>query len=342
MNIRKKLLLGISVAILILLIGAFFYGCNKIYYSHGIAQEAKTIKIIKGDNAMSVGNKLENENLISGKYYFAFYIWKNNLKNKLVAGEYSIEPKLNIPEISRIITHGEVDSTRTKVTFPEGWESKYMEARIKEYGLNTDGFKDLVKNPEYFREKYGYDFLADIPQGKTLEGYLFPDTYFFLKNATAEDIIKKMLDNFSEKLTADLKTEIKNQNKSVYDIIAMASIIEGEVKSEEDRAIVSGIFWKRVNEDRPLQSCATLAFILGENKKQYSFEDTRIDSPYNTYLNKGLPPGPINNPGLASIKAAIYPKTTNYNYFLTDPQTGQTIFSKTIDEHNANKAKYGL
>ena len=100
--------------------------------------------------------------------------------------------------------------------------------------------------------------------------------------------------------------------------------------------------WKRINENRTLQSCATLAFILGENKKQYSFEDTRIDSPYNTYLNKGLPPGPINNPGLVSIKAAIYPEATNYNYFLTDPKTGQTIFSKTIDEHNANKTKYGL
>jgi UPF0755 protein len=217
-----------------------------------------------------------------------------------------------------------------------------MEARIKEYGLSTEGFGDLVKNPEYFREKYGYDFLADIPQGKTLEGYLFPDTYFFLKNAASEDIIKKMLDNFGEKLTPDLRTEIENQKKSIYDVITMASIIEGEVKSENDRQIVSGIFWKRVNDNRTLQSCATLAFILGENKKQYTFLDTRVDSPYNTYLNKGLPPGPINNPGLDSIKAAIYPETTDYNYFLTDPKTGQTIFSKTIEEHNANKAKYGL
>jgi UPF0755 protein len=342
MIIRKKLLLAISALIFILLIGAFFYGHNKIYYSHGIAKEPKAIKIIKGDNTMSVGDKLEKESLISGRYYFAYYVWKNNLKNKIVTGEYNIDSGLTIPEISKIITHGEIDSNRVKVTFPEGWENKYMEARIKEYGLNTNEFESLVEDPEYFKEKYGYDFLADIPKSKPLEGYLFPDTYFFLKNATSEDIIKKMLDNFGEKMTANLRAEIKNQNKSVYDVITMASIIEGEVKSEKDRAIVSGIFWKRVNDDRALQSCATLAYILGENKKQYSYEDTRVDSPYNTYLIKGLPPGPINNPGLASIKAAIYPEVTSYNYFLTDPQTGQTIFSKTIDEHNANKVKYGL
>jgi UPF0755 protein len=341
MNIRKKLLLGMS-AVIILLIGAFFYGRSKIYYSHGIAQEAKTIKIIKGDNTLSVGEKLENEKLISGKYYLAYYIWKNNLKNKIVAGEYKIDPGLNIPEISRIITHGEIDSGRVKVTFPEGWESKHMEARIKEYGLNTDGFADLVKDPQYFWGKYGFNFLADISQSKTLEGYLFPDTYFFLKKAAPEEIIKKMLDNFDEKLTPELKEEIRRQNKSVYEVITMASIIEGEVKSETDRKIVSGVFWKRVENERPLQSCATLAYILGENKKQYTFEDTRVDSPYNTYLVKGLPPGPINNPGLISIRSSIYPQASEYNYFLTDPATGQTIFSKTIDEHNANKAKYGL
>ena len=124
---------------------------NKVYYSHGVANENKTVKIIKGDNALTVGEKLEKENLISGKYYLAYYLWKKNLKNKIVAGENKIESGLNIPEIARIITHGEIDSTRTKVTFPEGWGSKDMEARIKEYGLNADGFSELVKNPGLFK-----------------------------------------------------------------------------------------------------------------------------------------------------------------------------------------------
>ena len=115
-----------------------------------------------------------------------------------------------------------------------------------------------------------------------------------------------------------------------------------EVKSPDDKSMVGGIFWNRIRDNRPLQSCATIAYILGINKKQYSYEDTKVQSPYNTYLNPGLPPGPISNPGIESIKAAIYPKPTNYFYFLSDPETGKTYFAKTIDEHNSNKAKFGL
>ena len=122
----------------------------------------------------------------------------------------------------------------------------------------------------------------------------------------------------------------------------MASIIEREVRSDEDRKVVSGIFWNRIKAGQALQSCATLSFILGVSKKQYSIADTQIKSPYNTYLNTGLPPGPISNPGLSTIEAAINPQDSQFNYFLSDPETGLTIFSKSFEEHNANKAKYGL
>jgi UPF0755 protein len=120
----------------------------------------------------------------------------------------------------------------------------------------------------------------------------------------------------------------------------MASIIEKEVRSTSDMKIVSGIFWNRIKNGQALQSCATLAYVLGVNKAQYSLEDTKVDSLYNTYKYRGLPPGPIANPGLDAITAAIYPESTNYNYFLSDPATGKTIYSKTLDEHNANKYKY--
>ena len=122
----------------------------------------------------------------------------------------------------------------------------------------------------------------------------------------------------------------------------MASILEMEVKSQSDREIASGIFWNRVTVGQPLQSCATLAYVLGVNKKQYTYQDTQTVSPYNTYLNRGLPPGPIGNPGIATLRAAIFPKDSNFNYFLSDPETGQTIFSRTFAEHTQNKAKYGL
>jgi len=120
----------------------------------------------------------------------------------------------------------------------------------------------------------------------------------------------------------------------------MASLIEKEVRTSEDMKIISGIFWQRIENRQGLESCATLAYILGVNKPQYSVVDTKIDSPYNTYKHRGLPPSPIANPGLNAITAAIYPKETDYNYFLSDPATGQTIFSRTLGEHNLNKAKY--
>ncbi|MDP2736501.1 MAG: endolytic transglycosylase MltG, partial [bacterium] len=134
--------------------------------------------------------------------------------------------------------------------------------------------------------------------------------------------------------------EIKKQNKTIFEIVTMASIIEKEVRSTDDMKIVSGIFWNRIKNGQGLESCATLAYILGVNKPQYSVEDTKIDSPYNTYKYRGLPPGPIANPGFNAINAAVYPENTNYNYFLSDPETGKTIFSKILDEHNANKYKY--
>jgi UPF0755 protein len=228
-----------------------------------------------------------------------------------------------------------------KITFPEGWTAKEMSKRLEANGFPGNDFLNLAQNPtpEILNQ---FDFLADLPKGRGLEGFLFPDTYFFSKEATAEGIILKMLDNFGRRVSADLRQEALKQKRSLYEVTTMASIIEGEVRSETDRKVVSGIFWKRVKEGRGLQSCATLAYILGENKKQYSFEDTRIQSPYNTYLYKGLPPGPISNPGLAAIEAAVRPAPTDYNYFLSDPKTGKTVFSKTIDEHNANKVKYGL
>lgn len=332
----------IIIILLIIMLGSgFFYFHYQVYYSHGGLAEKKIFKIEKGEGNAIIATRLKEEKLISGKIYFYYYLRKNKLTNQILPGDYLIAGIMTIPEIATVITSKKDDSV--KITFPEGWTSKEMEARIKKQELgNADNFSELVKDPGYFKEKYGYDFLKDLPKEATLEGFLFPDTYFFAKNITAEGIIKKMLDNFGNKLADNLKEEIKKQKKDIYEIITMASIIENEVRSEEDRKIVSDIFWGRIGAGQPLQSCATLAYILGVNKKQYTFEDTRVNSPYNTYLNKGLPPGPISSPGLVSIKAAIYPTKTEYNYFLSDPKTGQTIFSKTIEEHNANKERYGL
>ncbi|MDD3498501.1 MAG: endolytic transglycosylase MltG [Candidatus Moranbacteria bacterium] len=302
-------------------------------------------KIEKGENAWEVGRNLKREGLVKWNWKFIFHIYKEGLQKEIKAGRYKLNSGLSVEEIAGIITEGKIaEEDRTvRITFPEGWSVGQMAVRLEENGFSGDRFIDLSKDPDYFEQKYNFEFLANIPKGKNLEGFLFPDTYFLnpgLENE--ESVIKKMLENFSIKFSEDLDNEIKKQGKTAYEIVTMASILEKEVRTEEDRKIVSGIFWNRLESGQAFQSCATLAFILGENKKQYSYEDTQVDSPYNTYLHPGLPPGPISNPGLDAIKAAVYPIDTDYNYFLNNPETGETVFSRAIEEHNANKVKNGL
>jgi UPF0755 protein len=184
-----------------------------------------------------------------------------------------------------------------------------------------------------------YDFLKDKPENLSLEGYLFPDTYLIEKKESLENIVKIILNNFDKKLNQNLRDEIKKQNKGIFEIITMASLIEKEVINYEDKQIVSGILWKRIKAGVPLQVDASVVYALNAKKEKISIEDTKINSPYNTYKYRGLPLGPICNPGLESIKAAIYPKETNYWYYLSKP-SGETVFSKTLEEHNIAIYKY--
>ncbi len=332
-------ILIVLIIFVAIIIGSFFYFRYQAYHSHGSYQSVRMFKIEKGEGNGAVSGKLKEAGLISGKIYFYYYMRTNGLINKILPGDYELSGKMTIPEIANTITQEQ--NKFLKVTFPEGWDSRKMAERLAANGFSGQEFLNIVKNPTWDLTK-NYSFFSMLPKNTSLEGYLFPDTYFFSQKLSTEEVVKKILSNFDNKLAPEMKEEIKKQGKSLEDVVTMASIIEREVQSDGDKKIVSGIFWNRVKNGQPLQSCATIAYILGENKKQYSFEDTRIESPYNTYLNKGLPPGPISNPGIASIEAAINPENTAFNYFLSDPDTGKTVFSKTIDEHNANKVKFGL
>ncbi len=189
-----------------------------------------------------------------------------------------------------------------------------------------------------------FSFLEDKPDYYGLEGYLFPDTYRIYTDATIEDVVIKMLENFDKKLTSEMRADIKKQGKTIYEIITMASIVEKEAPisqgDDNDARIVSGIFWDRLKIGQALQSDATLSYIFGDNKPQHQGEELEVDSLYNTYKYPGLPPGPICNPGILAIKAAIYPIKTNYNYFLTPKDSQEVVYARTYDEHLQNKYKY--
>jgi len=228
--------------------------------------------------------------------------------------------------------------------------------RVVEGYRNSDIADLLVSNnlataAEFAKAQQSYDtakfsFLASKPVNLDLEGYLYPDTYRVFASSTAEEIITKMLSNFDKKLTPQMRADIKASGKTINEIVTMASIIEKEAPisykngDNQDAKIISGIFWHRLKTGQSLQSCATLAYILGVNKGQYSEADTKTESPYNTYINKGLPPGPISNPGILAIEAAIYPTSSDYNYFLTPSGSQKIIYASTYEEHLRNKNKY--
>jgi UPF0755 protein len=336
----------ITIVLLIILASVFFIVANYFYNikvpvsPSGAAVE---LTINSGESVKVVGQKLAAARIIKSAFYFQVYLRLHHLESKIKAGKYYLSPKQSIEIISKLLTSGDVVDREKDIKIIEGWKlddiSKYL-ATNKIAAASDFATIEKMRLGQWNLNFPKPEFLNDAPANASLEGYIFPDTYRIFTDAKAEDIITKALNNFNKKLTPEMRAEIIRQKKTIFEIITMASIIEKEVRSQDDMKIIAGIFWARANTGYPLESCATLAYALGENKKQYSYEDTQIDSPYNTYRNQGLPPGPICNPGLNAIMAAIYPRTSPYHYFLSRPDTGETVFSKTYNEHLQNKAKY--
>lgn len=340
-NIKKKnnqmkifkTLIFILIAVFLVLIFSYNRSINR---SNNSGTEKK-FTIESGQGLGSIAKNLKEEELIHSKTYFKVYSILSGRQGSFRSGEYTLSSKMDIKEIVAELTKPVFLKAEEKITFIEGWNiENYNEAILKS---NLENKADFLKQSQknYSEE---FSFLKDKPKNKSLEGYLFPDTYRFYVDIKSDDMIKKMLSNFDKKLSEQMRADISAQGKTIFEIVTMASVIEKEVRSANDMKIVSGIFWNRIKNGQALESCATLAYILGVNKSQYSYEDTRINSPYNTYINRGLPAGPIANPGLKAIEAAIYPEHTAYNYFLTASETGETIFSKTYQEHLNNKNKY--
>jgi UPF0755 protein len=333
-----------NIIISAILIFALIIASGRLYFewqiNYPISQNSaeKNFIVEKGEGVKEIAADLKKSGLIKSAFYFEIYAWQKKIEKKLQAGEYLLRENMNIPEIIEILAKGEIISNQKKITIIEGWKINDIGEYLQENKIvSVKEFETAAKN--WRGENYQYDFLKNLPEKASLEGFLFPDTYFIYEDASAKDIIDKALKNFDKYLDKEMRQEIEKQNKSIFEIITMAALLEKEVRTDEDRKIAAGIFYKRIENEIPLESCATVAYILEEDKRQYSFEDTRIESPYNTYLNKGLPLGPICNPGESAIKAAIWPEESEYNFFLSK-EDGETVFSKTLEEHNSAKTKW--
>ncbi len=329
-----------AIVFCVVAVFSYYRGINSVADPSG---NAVAFAVSPGESVDDIGRHLADAGLIGSTLYFKIYVRSHNQQTALQAGDYILKPSLSIRGIADILTNGQAEDKERTIKIIEGWDIGEIDDYLRKNDVVGDDEFSLLTDSKIGNWKLEItkpNFLQDAPITANLEGYLFPDTYRIYNDATAEDIITKMLDNFGIKLTPQMRIDIAAQGKTIYNIVIMASIIEKEVRTEEDMKIVSGIFWDRIGNGQPLESCATLAYILGVDKKQYTLEDTEVNSPYNTYQNRGLPPGPICNPGLNAIKAAIYPEYTEFNYFLSRPDTGETVFSRTYEEHLRNKAKY--
>jgi len=317
----------------------FFATCFLLFLWQGIylpknliSRENQIFSIEKGQNLFQIAQNLQKEGFIKHRFFFDFYLVLGKNQGRLRAGKYEINSSMSIVKISEKFLRGK--TAKIEITVPEGFTLKQIEDILTPYVVMSNL---TTLSAEEFRE--GFDFLKDAPDGASLEGFLFPDTYFFELDVKKEDIARVFLENFDRKLTPELRSEISRQQKNVFEIVTMASLIEKEVRTLDDKKLVSGILWKRLKANMPLQIDATINYIKEQKTTRISIEDTKIDSPYNTYKYRGLPAGPISNPGIDSIIAAIYPENSNYWYYLSTSE-GKTIFSKTLEEHNIAKAKY--
>lgn len=294
-------------------------------------------KIEKGEGVQEIGKKLKEMHLIKNEKIFQIIVFLLNARKKFWPGTYYLRPNMDLLEIIKYLTSRKGPEERD-ITIIEGWTVKEIADYLEKQSIvKKEDFLFEIENKSKYQDDY--EFLKNLPNNASLEGFLFPDTYRIYKETTSEAIVRKMLENFDNKITPEMRAEIKKQNRTLFEVITLASLVEKEAADEIERRLIADIFWRRLDSDIPLQSCASINYILGTSKRKLSFEETRISSPYNTYINKGLPPGPINNPSLSAIKAVIYPLKNDYWFFLATNE-GKTIFSRTKEEHDKNKTIY--
>jgi UPF0755 protein len=323
----------INLLIIVVVVGAILF---RIVWGSNSIKKAGDIEISQGESAAHVWRSLVDQGYSDRTIPWKVYGRIHSADAKIQAGVYHVEKGEKISSVVKRFASGDVQTNEFSVTFPEGFTLAQVAARYADRtGKSAKEFLDEAVAGKYADK---FSFLVDIPKERSLEGYLFPDTYRITPNDSPQDVIMRMLGNFDGRITDELRQEIRQQNKSLDDIINMASIIEKEVQSPKDMALVSGVLWSRIENGEGLYVDATLEYIVEKNGA-LTVQDLALDTPYNTRKYKGLPPTPINNPGLTAILAALRPEKSDYYYYLT-AKDGTTIFAKTNDEHNRNKVKY--
>lgn len=323
------LIFGVSILLTALLILA----ANDMFALVKSDQEI-TIEISDDASLREIADTLSDNGIIRYPSLFWTFAKMTDMDDRIQAGSYTLSPSMDYRSILSAIRYRPDSRQVVTVTIPEGMTQDDIFELLEENGV-CEAYL-LRAYAKYY--DFSYSFLKDLPYSdKRLEGYLFPDTYDFYIDDSPVRVLKKFLSNFNRKWDVDLKSRAENINMSIRDVMIIASMIEREAKYDEERPVISSVIHNRLRSSRfpYLQIDATVQYALPEWKEQLTEEDLKVDSPYNTYLYEGLPVGPISNPGLAAIRAALYPEDTNYYYYVAR-KNGWHYFASTYDQHQEN------
>lgn len=318
----------ILVIIGILIIGG---GLGALYFvPNTFAQDDGTqvVVIEKGQTGTEIADMLFERGLIRSTQGFKLWLYLSGTNDKLQTGHYQIPNKVTVRELISLLQEGHVESIR--VTIPEGYTVGDIAIVLEKNQIMKA--KDFLAEAKTY---VPYPYMKGTkPATYPVEGFLFPSTYEIPVGATPRDVIQMMADEMNRYLTPAVKKQIQAQHMSIHDFVTLASIVERESLFDADRPTIAGVFKKRLAHGIPLQSDATISYVLGYAKENVTIGDTQLQSPYNTYVSKGLPPGPIANPGKKALDAVLHSENTDYLYFVADKE-GHNHFSKSYEEHLA-------
>ena len=337
MNFRKVNLKIVTVIIVIILALIAGYIYSQLGPYDKSSKKEIIVEIPNGATLTGVANILKENKLIKNKVLFKIVEKVKPNKNGVKAGTYLLSQSYSNSKILSILTDGKVHNDGTKVTIPEGLTYKEVIKTLTDNKLGSaEEYEKLINNPKEFYNGFSFLKQSDI---KSIEGFLYPETYYFDREGSEKEILSAMLKRFEQVYTDKFKEKQKEMDLTLQQVINLASIIEKEAVLDEDRPMIASVFYNRLKIGMPLQSDATIQYAFDKRKERVMYKDLKISSPYNSYLNKGLPPTPICNPGVKSIEAALYPVDTDYLYFVAT-MGGKNNYSKTYKEHLKHVESY--
>lgn len=336
-KINRKAFLFFIVFILVLFtwLGALYWKALLSPLAYGSRVREVSVNIPENVSCSGIGQILYKNGLVRGPDLTTIYARLKGVDQKLKPGRYLFKTGQSLPEIVASLVAGPSDVV--VFTMPEGFTLNQLADLLVQKGLvDRARFGASLAEPYKFK----HPFLNKVPTGGGLEGYLFPDTYHAGYRTGEEQIIGIMLDRFEAEIKSlDYERKAGGMNLTLHQAVTIASMIEGEAAIDEERPLIAGVIYNRLRLGMPLQIDATVKYALGGQKKKIYYKDLEVDSPYNTYRVAGLPPGPINSPGRASLLAAVNPARTDYLYYVAKPD-GTHAFSSSLEDHNNNKIKY--